>query len=297
MKFKQAFYIIFYNPLVNYIARNIGRFLNKTLGLNIVFPVSGTVKYKGYDGREFKLTTNESSFVSHTTFWNGVGSYEYTDFFSRLSPRLGHFVDIGSNVGLYSVLAGIYNPKMVIYAFDPTEAAYEFTKKNLSLNNIANAHVFRLAVADHSAQMIFHEVLREKYSYLKHHLAGANSLIGDYVKGIEYKVDTISIDDMVGQGRIKNIDLIKIDAERAEPMILRGAKKSIERMKPVIMCEIRPDIYDEVVGLMVGIGYTIFHFMNGAFFELSSDTKPDYNWDHDFMFVPSEKLSLVRDLI
>ena len=50
--------------------------------------------------------------------------------------------DIGSNHGFFSLECLNYNPKCIIYAFEPNFNNYELIKNNISLNNNSQIKLF-----------------------------------------------------------------------------------------------------------------------------------------------------------
>ena len=77
-----------------------------------------------------------------------------------------------------------------------------------------------------------------------------------YPEGIQ----TVTLDDFVAEKQIKNIDLIKMDAERSEDLILKGAHKTLSSgIVPRIICEIpssaKPLLGDKVRNIFYSYGY------------------------------------------
>ena len=60
---------------------------------------------------------------------------------------LGAFIDVGANVGFYSVLVGRENPACRVLSFEPVPANIAALRRNLKLNNVA-AEVHDVAVSD-----------------------------------------------------------------------------------------------------------------------------------------------------
>jgi FkbM family methyltransferase len=297
-KMKVLFYKVFYHPYINFIFRNVIKGTNKLLGTNVIFSVSGKLRLRTPLNERVIIETNETCFVGTFIFWNGIKSYEYTEIFSKLIKKMNSFFDVGSNVGLFTVLAGVHNPKVKIDAFDPTESAFVYTNKNIRNNNLVNARVHKYALSDKKEKLTFHEVLRTKYLHVKYHLSGASSLVKDYITpGNSYEVNAISIDEFATENNIKNLDLLKIDAERAEALIIKGGMNTIKKFTPIILCEVRPDMLETIKKLTSELGYTMFHFREKRMYQVDLDTILSYDNDHDFMLVHKDKLNIVNEFI
>lgn len=63
-------------------------------------------------------------------------------------------------------------------------------------------------------------------------------------EGVEIEVPMIAPDSYVAERKISRIDVMKIDVEGWERFVLQGAKESIGKYRPVIICEISSELYD-----------------------------------------------------
>ncbi|MCE2789263.1 MAG: FkbM family methyltransferase [Saprospiraceae bacterium] len=292
------FYKIIYNPAVNYIIRNIGFFFNKTIKTNFYFPVSGIIKFRSPTNKSFYLKTNETCFVTNYLFWKGTYNYESTPLYCQIFKISRSFLDIGSNVGLFSILAEVENPNIRTDSFDPSPSSYYFTSINVKFNKLKNTYVNRLALTDKKSEVIFHEVLLKKYLYRNYHLSGASSIYSDFIqKGREYKVNTTSIDEYVKENKLPHVDFIKIDAERAEPLIIKGATKTIQRFFPIIYCEILFGMMNEMNLILSYKEYKIFHLKNNRLYPVADPYNLIYDADHDFLFIPLAKINMLEKFI
>jgi FkbM family methyltransferase len=63
------------------------------------------------------------------------------------------FVDIGANIGWYTIIgASRVGPQGHVYAFEPSAENWELAARNLALNDLQNATLERAAVADHAGR-------------------------------------------------------------------------------------------------------------------------------------------------
>ena len=91
----------------------------------------------------------------------------------------------------------------------------------------------------------------------------------------------ITIDSL----ELKNVDLIKIDIEGCEKMAIWGAKKTIERCRPVVIYEFKKDVSDEMKKTM-NIPKEILDFNIYSYFidELGYQESKKMKWD--LLFIP-----------
>lgn len=109
-------------------------------------------------------------------------------------------VDVGANIGVFTVLAARRFPKATVYAIEPEGANFALLRENIALNSLSNVVPLQKAVTKKrgAAQL-----------YLG--AADSHSLYGS---GAYEEVDTIPLSDL------DPIDVLKIDAEGAERDIL-----------------------------------------------------------------------------
>jgi len=122
-------------------------------------------------------------------------------------------VDIGANVGYYTLLAAkLAGPSGRVYAFEPGPENFERLARNVEANGYQNVTLVPKAVSSASGTA---SLSLDRSSSGGHSLSrfrgGADSVV----------VETVSLDDFFN-GRPQAVDVIKMDAEGAEIAILAG---------------------------------------------------------------------------
>jgi len=144
--------------------------------------------------------------------WNMLGEREIIDLIYNLQidgKIDGVCVDVGAWVGKYSLLMAKKAKKVI--CIEPDKLNFKFIKKNIELNNLKNIEPIQAAldVKDGTTKL-----------YVSH--STASHSIMRY--GFGYKVKTISLKSLLSHIG-ENVDLIKMDIERAEFNILRSLDK------------------------------------------------------------------------
>lgn len=121
------------------------------------------------------------------------------------------FLDVGANVGTYTVLAsrvcGVHS-----IALEPGEAAYRGITRNIEVNGIGNlATVHQVAAGREPGQLRF-SVDRD---------TPMNQIVGDDYPGQTVSVPVTTIDAILNS---RNVILIKMDVEGHEAAALHGAR-------------------------------------------------------------------------
>jgi FkbM family methyltransferase len=254
-------YWIIYSPLINFFLRSINKFL-KNISSGIKIPPSGVINIKLNNNEIIKFKTNQTSFVGFRIYWYGIYNYEYTYIFEQIIKNIKVFIDIGANSGLYSLIAAKKSNNIKILAFDPTNAAHYYLNENIRINNFADKITsFKYAISDKTEILDFYEVRNKKYPNLKYNLGGSSSLINHPQLYNKISVQAFSFDNFLAEHSYTDlaIDFIKIDAEGAEPSIIRGMRSTIEKYKPIVVCEILlNDVDEEIEKIFMEFGYEFF---------------------------------------
>lgn len=171
-------------------------------------------------------------------------------------------VDIGANIGWYSILLGRKAARGRVIAFEPIPSTIGFLKKNLALNAISNVELHEHGLSDEDKELVF---------FFHPHLSGATSAqnLLDNADAIEVKAKVKTMDAVLAAE--PQIDLLKCDIEGAEIFALRGGMETIARTKPVLFIEMlrkwtakfgyRPN---DIIALLGSIGYLCFAVEEGG---------------------------------
>jgi len=137
-------------------------------------------------------------------------------------------MDIGANMGLYTVLLGkAVGASGHVWSFEPFQPIVNYLKENIQLNGLTNISVVEQAASDQNGRMAFHVFADgcDVYNSLGAMERPAEDLRS--VKKISVSVTTLdAYADRIG---IESIDVLKVDVEGAEEKVVRGAERLIKR--------------------------------------------------------------------
>lgn len=143
--------------------------------------------------------------------------------------KKGTIVDIGANIGKYSIIAArSLNRNGRVVSIEAEPYNFSVLEKNIILNNLTNVIPVNKACFSKKGKLEF---------YVEKEGGGLHSLYKtkDHSKKMIVEGDTL--DNILKKLQIKKVDLIKVDVEQAEPDVLRGAIKTIKRDRPTIIFE------------------------------------------------------------
>jgi FkbM family methyltransferase len=169
--------------------------------------------------------------------WCSVGGLEYEPEMRGALSLLAAgdvFVDVGANVGVYTLHAARrVGPRGKVFFFEPTSETYDRTCENIRLNGFANIKGFQKAVAEKEGTVDFMVCESNNSNYI-----GKGILSEEKRESLEVRtVPVDTIDALAAREKLDKVDLIKIDAEGAETLVMEGAIKVIRGSKPSILFE------------------------------------------------------------
>ena len=130
-------------------------------------------------------------------------------------------VDIGANVGIWTVLLACHQNVQQVFAFEPSQSNLSFLRTNLRINQVEDkVVVIEAAVSDFDGEVLFDDIG-----------SGATKRISQTGSTV---LSSVTLDSYL-EGR--HIDFIKIDVEGYEPSVLEGGWQTIEASLPTLFIE------------------------------------------------------------
>ncbi|WP_248914023.1 FkbM family methyltransferase [Pseudomonas moorei] len=231
----------------------------------------------------FTMFSNNDDFVAQAYFWKGVDAYESTSLklWTTLARKSVSVFDIGAYSGVYSLAASRASPKSKIYAVEALDRVYSRLLINKAANSAANINCFNFAVSDCDSEI---ELLIYSGQDI---LVSGSSTIADVCARVPHekkRVKSLTLDSFVESNAILGVGLIKIDAEGAEHLILKGAQRLISNYLPDIICELLPAAkINDIVEFFGLLGYKYYKISESSMKLVQhltpplSDDSTDYN--------------------
>lgn len=185
-------------------------------------------------GFKMFLPSDDISITPSLLLENSHESWATTVFLRLIKPGMT-VVDIGANIGYYTLLAaGAVGPKGKVYGFEPEPRNFELLRRNVMVNGLNWATLSDKALWNEAGTA-------QLFTTHGYAACGGHTLCGGDAHDTRpsIAVETITLDAFLSDDR--KVDVIKIDAEGAEPFILEGMQEVIRSNRDLkIIMEFSP---------------------------------------------------------
>ncbi len=172
------------------------------------------------------------------------------------------FVDVGANIGLFSLLAAHrVGDSGVVYAFEPAGKTFHRLRENTNLNRFSNVQCFQLALSDEAGEFPFYtsEDGYDAWNSIARPIAG-KSFTREFIQCVTW--DRFApLHRLVGK-----VAMMKIDVEGWESRVIEGARESLSKQDaPLLQVEFTEEASasagsscEQVYHLLEDLGYQMF---------------------------------------
>jgi FkbM family methyltransferase len=165
----------------------------------------------------------DSTSSSAVVYFNGLPDYWEMSFLRAYLRAGDHVLDVGANVGIYTVLAAArVGPRGSVDALEPQEAAAARIEAQASLNGLHNIRVHRYAASGRSETAAFGYSAESATRHLRRETEAS----GDGIQVLTMRLDELEPGKQYALG--------KMDIEGAEPLALRGAVDRLRHANPPV---------------------------------------------------------------
>lgn len=179
------------------------------------------INYRGH-----KIHLDSPDAMGLSVFGKYNEEYELSLFESELGNE-SIVLDVGANIGLYSLTAARHAKK--VYCFEPDPISFQNLVRNIEANKCKNVQVVNKAVSNKTGCAELSNTQEYPLSRGQLHLLSEN----DPAKQSYISIETIALDEFFSDKSDK-VDIVKLDVEGFENEALRGMERIIktnQRMK------------------------------------------------------------------
>lgn len=203
----------------------------------------------------------------HLNHW-GVTTYEPASqkLLADLLSEGGVFLDVGANIGIFSLLAASLHSRVQVFSFEPDPQALSCLKRSVVENKLERICVVAKGVSDRSGDgtIFFDQRNHGGHSMILESIAAEGRS-----EQHRAQIELITLDSFVGQNDLPAVDVIKIDVQEHESAVLRGSFEIVKKFQPIVIVECNVSTGEDVFNFFKELNYSAYNIVDAA--ELSVD--------------------------
>lgn len=222
-----------------------------------------------------------------------------TRFLVRLFTGEGCFIDVGANIGLIALpfsklVAARDRHAPEIYCVEAVSANIERLEHNIRLNGLEET-IFTIGKGvgdvEKDVQIQIEGNLKDGQG------TGTANILSEHSDHVAERVPLAmtTLDNLIEEGLLSSeVSLIKIDVDGYDLNVLKGARNTLSRSRPIIFGEFMEHClawhgqsYTDVIAYMRTLSYRVYRRMNERFIFSARDFE---NYSSDLLIVPEEKV-------
>jgi len=215
---------------------------------------------KKIQGR-FYMQLNPAEHIQQQLFWYGYYEKGLGIILKKFVKPGDIFLDIGANIGYFSLLVANNIPTAKVISFEPVNDLFQKLRNNISINDFKNITAINAAVGELNEE-------RELFLSGSDNLGMSSFQQPENFSGKREMVKVVTIDEWFKRAGLAKIDIIKLDVEGSEFAALKGMKEVSQNFKPIIIVEINPETLSMFRLMPVDI-YVYLNKLNFAGFIIS----------------------------
>jgi FkbM family methyltransferase len=196
-----------------------------------------------------RLSGRTTEILQQHVYFFGVWEPNLTRWLSSRLARGDTFVDVGANVGYFSLLAATRVGRFgKVVAIEPSPRTFARLVDNLERNRARQVRALEVAAADEHGRALLTEGPPEH--------TGLATMVRDIWPDETTEVATAPLADLLEPREIQRARVIKIDVEGAEPAVLRGLAPALANTRDdlELVVEVHDGRMPEVFTALEGSG-------------------------------------------
>jgi len=180
----------------------------------------------------YKLVVDTREGIQKSMYINVFELDETKWIYDILKPGM-IFIDVGASFGYYSFIASsLVGDTGRVYAFEPSERAYEMFTRNIQKNHIRNITTYNSGLGNKNQYLELYDSIGLKENVHNIHAPSFVPAGRHYVANQHLGMKPIiTLDRFAEIHGIRYIDLIKIDVEGMEMQVLEGMKQLLQESR------------------------------------------------------------------
>ena len=215
----------------------------------------------------------------------------------RIAPQIDTMLDVGANIGWYSIMVASINASAAIHAFEPIPKTFSRLLVNCDLNNARSIYCHNYGLSSEPGKFPFYF-----YPEGSGNASIKNLANNDDAQLLFCELRTLSQvqDDIL---RTARVDFIKCDVEGNEIFVLQGGLSVLQKHKPILLVELlrkwcAPFGYhpNDVFILLAELGYSAYTVSSHGFLSRVESITDDTAETNFFFVHPESRLLSLLDI-
>ena len=209
-------------------------------------------QYNEIDGVKYVVVNDITKWRIHTLKKKEPVTFEWINSFTEKDV----FVDVGANMGGYSLYAGV-KKRSTVYAFEPECLNYSTINQNIFLNGVQNlVKAFPLSISDKVGAGVLN-VYDFRAGSSCHQLNEAVNFKGNNASPFFTQgTFSVTLDYLVFTKMIQQPTKLKIDVDGFEPQVIKGAMRTLLSVSSMIV-EVNKNLPEhvEMISTILKLGF------------------------------------------
>jgi FkbM family methyltransferase len=192
------------------------------------------------DNRQLSFV-NAESLVLHQLYWFGEQGWEpqLLPWWRRFCGRSSAVLELGANVGYFTVQGAKAAPGARYIAVEPYPASARVCRANLALNRVESVELVNAAaVAGSGLPAVELQVPADQLATPTVAFIGAGSELPEPMR--RHVTQAVSVPAVDVRSLLSGIDLLKLDVEGQEHALLAAAREHLRTRRPTVFVEVLP---------------------------------------------------------
>ncbi|MBD2292363.1 FkbM family methyltransferase [Anabaena sphaerica FACHB-251] len=203
-----------------------------------------------------KIRCHTDSRSAAAALYCGLYDYHDMNFLLRYLRAEDSFLDIGANIGIYTLLAASIIKNGTIYSFEALPKNYTRLEENIRINQLDQVKTYSLAISNLIGNIALNLAEGDSMPFIS---------TQSHEKTLTVKTDTLN--NILNNESLSKLTLAKIDIEGAELLALKGATSLLKKQLPhVWIMEINNAVSnfdynkEDLVNFLQDYGYGLFQY-------------------------------------
>ena len=211
-------------------------------------------------------------FLFYRMKWNRHSrSMEYAFHLPKLVREGDHAIDIGANLGYYTVpLADLVGDGGKVYAVEPVPVIFGVLRRNVGSRGNVTLLNYALGAEDKTIELANDSVAEAGYFGTGRNFVSGGSLSNEAMR---FEAKMVQAYELFKD--LERVDFIKCDIEGYEGVVMPLLRPLLAQHHPTVLIETDGDTRQEMISLFTELGYRAYMLQDGREVELNAESDKD----------------------